>query len=166
MKKVFLLLLSLCLFLIVGTANANMYQHFLDGDTNYVMVDGHTGEAWYLDRSSLYVEKYDPPQYIIVANICYVPKAINGSTTITKVTTHRFFYNWDMRKMYWDKGGNSNWVYLDPQGDWAHTGIVMPAGEMAFYLAYRMKFYGSLLFYNSYDKKYFPRYSDRFYEGV
>lgn len=152
MKKFFLLLLSLCLFLMAGTASANMYQRFLNDDPNYVMVDGHTGEAWYLDRSSLYVEKYEPPQYIIVANICYVPRAINGSTTITKVTTHRFFYNWDLRQMYHDRDGNSNRVYLNPNGDWAHTGIVMPAGEMAFYVAYHMKSYGG--------------HNARFYEGI
>lgn len=166
MKKVFLLLLSLCLFLMAGTASASMYQRFLNDDPNYVIVDGHTGEAWYLDRSSLYVEKYDPPQYIIVANVCRVPHADRGNKTISDVTTYRFFYNWDQRKMYWDKGGNSNWVYLDPQGYWAATGIVMPAGEMAFYLAYRMRFYGNIMFYSSYSHKYYPCYGDHFYEGV
>lgn len=167
MKKVFLLLLSLCLFLMAGTASANsLYPRFLNDDSNYVIVDGHMGAAWYLDCSSVYVEKYEPPQYIVVANICEVRHADKGNTDITRVFTHRYFYNWDLRQMYYDRDGNSNWVYLNPNGDWAHTGIVMPAGEMAFYVTYRMKFYGSLTSYSSYYKKYIPRYGDQFYEGV
>lgn len=45
--------------------------------------------------------------------------------------------------------------YLNPQGSWAETGISMPAGEIAFVLAYNYKFYG--------DRAY---YSDDFYNRI
>ena len=118
------------------------YPNHLGGDDNYILVDGHMGVAWYLDRSSLYVEKYEPPQYIIAVNVCQVNGADRGNTAISRVLTERFFYNWDLRQMYVDRDGSSNWRYLDPNGSWVATGIVMPAGEMAFYLAYDMRFYG------------------------
>ncbi|WP_298677788.1 hypothetical protein [uncultured Megasphaera sp.] len=143
MKKILLLLSLVCTLLLAGTAMAyDPYPNHLGGDDNYILVDGHMGVAWYLDRSSLYVEKYEPPQYIIAVNVCQVNGADRGNTAISRVLTERFFYNWDLRQMYVDRDGSSNWRYLDSNGSWAATGIVMPAGEMAFYLAYDMRFYG------------------------
>ena len=143
MKKILLLLSLVCTLLLAGTAMAyDPYPNHLGGDDNYILVDGHMGVAWYLDRSSLYVEKCEPPQYIIAVNVCQVNGADRGNTAISRVLTERFFYNWDLRQMYVDRDGSSNWRYLDPNGSWASTGIVMPAGEMAFYLAYDMRFYG------------------------
>lgn len=144
MKKILLLISLICTLLLAGTSMAyNPYPDHLGGDDNYILVDGHMGTAWYLDRSSLYVEKYEPPQYIIAVNVCQVNNADRGNTAISRVLTERFFYNWNLRQMYVDRNGGSNWRYLDPNGSWAATGIVMPAGEMAFYLAYDMRFYGS-----------------------
>ncbi len=62
---------------------------------------------------------------------------------ITEVRRARFFYNWDLREMYVDSTGKDGWRFLPPLGSWAETGVSMPAGETAFYLAYKMKFYGS-----------------------
>lgn len=168
MKKIVLLLLSLCLFLMAGTASAynNPYPRFLNGDPNFIRIDGHMGTAWYLDRSSLYVEKYEPPQYIIDVNVCTVNNADRGNTDIANVSTYRFFYNWDLKQMYSGRSDDSYWRYLKPQGSWAETGITMPAGEMAFYLAYRMKFYGSIRYYSEYSNKYYSVYDDDFYAGV
>ena len=56
---------------------------------------------------------------------------------------------------YVDFNNNDNWRYLNPQGSWAETGISMPAGEIAFALAYNYKFYG--------DRAY---YSDDFYNRI
>ena len=59
-----------------------------------------------------------------------------------RVQTKRFFYNYDLRQMYVARDGNEDWRYLNHKGSWAETGVVMPAGEMAFALAYHLKFYG------------------------
>ena len=47
----------LFLFLAVATfpsAHAN-YPTYLNGDRNFILVDGHMGTAWYVNRSSLAV---------------------------------------------------------------------------------------------------------------
>ncbi|WP_282927851.1 hypothetical protein [Megamonas funiformis] len=113
------------------------------------------GSAWYVDRSSLNVQKYEPPQYIIAVNVVRVDNADRRSTEIKNVHTYRFFYNSDLGQMYADFNNNDNWRYLNPQGSWAETGISMPAGEIAFALAYNYKFYG--------DRAY---YSDDFYNRI
>ena len=131
-------------------AEAN-YPDYLNGDRNYILCDGHMGTAWYVVASSLNVEKYEPPQYIISVDIASARSAIDderdfyensGAGKIMDVKRYRFFYNWNLRRMYYDSKGNNDWRYLDPKGDWAHTGIVKPAGQVAFLLAYDLEFYG------------------------
>ncbi len=114
------------------------YPNHLNGNPNYILVDGHMGIGWYLDRSSLVVQKYEPPCYTIAVNVV---RTENGK--ILGVGTMRFFYNYDDTAMYWDKTGNDGWEKLQPLGSGAETRVRMPAGEMAFYLAYNMKFYGA-----------------------
>ena len=128
------------------------YPKFLGDDPNYILCDGQMGVGWYVDRSSLNVEKYDPPQYIISVDVVTVNDADRGNTDIRESKTFRFFYNSDLGQMYIDQDGNDNWRYLDPNGSRAATGVSMPAGEIAFALAYRMKFYGI--------------YGDSFYAGI
>lgn len=144
----------------------NPYPDHINNNPNYILVDGHMGAAWYLDRSSLVVQKYAPPQYIIAVNVVTVQNADKGNTEISSVNTFRFFYNWDMKQMYRDKTGNDGWSYLNPKGSWAENGVVMPAGEMAFYLAYGLKFYGSLKWYDKYTDRYYSVFNSSFYEHV
>lgn len=115
------------------------------------MVAGHQGIAWYVDRSSLNVQKYAPPQYIIAINVVSAESADGtewslyrgGAGKITGVKTYRYFYNWDRREMYIDSTGRDGWRYVKPLGSWAETGLLVPTGEMAFALAYNLRFYGS-----------------------
>lgn len=44
--------------------------------------------------------------------------------------------------------------------------LLMPVGEIAFYLAYHMKFYGSKAFYNQFLKRDVMVYTDEFYTRV
>ena len=120
-----------------------IYSKNLGGDPNYILCDGHMGNAWYIDASSLDVQMYAPPQYIIAVNVAYVLDADMGNTAIHDVRTMRFFYNYDMQRMYIDRHpNNGDWRYLDPKGCWAEIGIAHPAGKIAFRLAYGMDFYG------------------------
>ena len=172
-KKSFSLLLGLMVLCISAVASAN-YPTYLNGDRNLILCDGHMGTAWYVDRSSLVVQKYAPPQYIIAVNVVTASSAYNnendfyngGQGKINSVKTMRFFYNWNLREMYVDTTGNDGWRYLNPNGSWAETGVSMPAGETAFYLAYKMKFYGSKTFYNSFLRKSICPYDDSFYSKI
>ena len=44
--------------------------------------------------------------------------------------------------------------------------LLMPASEIAFYLSYHMKFYGSKAFYNQFLKRDVMVYTDEFYTRV
>lgn len=99
------------------------------------------GRAWYIDKSSLNVQKYAPPQYIISVNTAVVENADKGNITISNIKNLRFFYNSDLGKMYYDSTGNDSWVYIKPSSPWANYGSIRPAAEMAFAMAYHMKFY-------------------------
>lgn len=149
-----------------ATLAYNSYPLHLDGNSNFILCDGHMGTAWYVDRSSLSVQEYEPPQYIIAVNIVSVDQADAGNTSISNVRTYRFFYNYDSRKMYVDANGNSNWRYLDPQGAWAETGVKMPAGEIAFALAYNLKFYGGRSWYNQFLHRSTVIFNDDFYDRI
>lgn len=149
MKKLIISFMAVFM-LMISTAFASPYPDHLNGDPNYILCDGHMGVAWYVDRSSLNVQKYAPPQYIIAVNVVTVPDADKGSMAISQVKTYRFFYNSDLVRMYLDRNLNDDWSYIAPNGSWAQTGIVMPTGEIAFALAYNYKFYGNFgdEFYN------------------
>ena len=85
------------------------------------------------------------PKYILcdAVNVVSVQDADMGNTAIHDVRTMRFFYNYDMQRMYIDRHPNDgDWRYLNPKGSWAEIGIAHPAGKIAFRLAYGMDFYG------------------------
>lgn len=173
MRRLLSIVLLLSVLVMSSVAFAN-YPRYLNGDENFILIDGHMGTGWYVDRTSLEVQDYDPPQYIIAVNVISARSAIDdekdfyngGMGVITGVSTKRFFYNWDSRQMYIDRDGNSDWRYLDPNGSWAETGIAMPAGEMAFALAYGLKFYGGKQFYNTFLHKMTCPFSDSFYSAI
>lgn len=143
-------LLGLMLFALSSVAFASDFirPDYLNGNRNFIICDEHMGLAYYVDRSSLVVQKYAPPVYRIAINVVSTTRADGqergdddktASRKINGVDTYQFFYNWDSRMMYVDNG--DGWRYLDPNGTWAETGVSMPAGEIAFYLAYHMNFY-------------------------
>jgi hypothetical protein len=173
-KRIGVVLLGLVAWMMASVAFAN-YPEYLNGDRNFILCDGHMGTAWYVDRSSLDVQEYAPPQYIIAVKVVSARSATgdeeafyehDGAGTITGTETYRFFYNWDRREMYVDRDGTSNWRYLDPWGAWASTGIVMPAGEIAFALAYHLKFYGTQSRYSEYSGTYYHPFTDALYRRI
>lgn len=143
-KKMAAAIIFLCIFIIPISSFASA-PIYLNGDLNFVRIDSHYDYAYYLDRSSMYVKEYNPPEYIIVTNICVVPDAAIGSTTISSVNTYEFYYdiskknNW---KMYYSTPSSDSWHYIKPHYTYANNGVVLPAGEMAFYIEYIMPFYG------------------------
>ena len=173
MKRIIMLLVGISMLVLPAAVSAN-YPMYLNGDRNFIRCDGHMGTAWYVDRTSLVVQKYEPPQYIIAVNVLTARSAIGneddfysgGSGTVTDVCTMRFLYDWDACAMYAWSDAEMDWYYLPPGGSWAETGITMPAGEIAFYLAYRMKFYGRRPQYNEYLKRNVSIFEDTFYERI
>ena len=172
MKKILLLPIFLLLALTASPeAHAN-YSTYLNEDRNFILVDGHMGTAWYVDRSSLTVQRYEPPDYIIAVNVVSAQSAIDderdfydgGEGVVIGIKTYLFSYDWNRRRMYVDNG-SQGWKYLNPWGCWAECGIHMPTGEMAFALAYGLRFYGELE-KEAYDGTISHPFEDAFYESI
>ena len=173
MKQFLMLMIAVFVLSLAAATSAN-YPMYLNGDRNFIRCDGHMGTAWYVDASSLNVLRYEPPEYVIAVDVVTARSAVGneddfysgGSGMVTDVRTMRFLYDWDACAMYAWNDAEMDWYYLPPGGSWAETGITMPAGEIAFYLAYHMKFYGSKPFYNAFLKRDVAVYNDEFYARI
>ncbi|MDQ0202856.1 hypothetical protein [Pectinatus haikarae] len=130
---------AILIILAASVASANPYNEYLNGDPNFKLCDGHMGIAWYVDLSSLNVNLYNPPEYIIGINI--ISANSDDNYAIQKIMTYRFKYNYDRQAMYFEKPVTGEWKYIPPDESWANTGVVQSAGEIAFRQAYGIPFY-------------------------
>ena len=173
MKKIVSLTVMLFCLLINSTVFASNYPDYLNNNRNYILCGGHQGVGWYIDRSSLVVKKYNPPYYLIAVNVVRALLSSNGiqldrinSPIIDEVETRYYYYNWDDRKMYLLSDSDNKYHYIPPVGSLAATGHEF-SGELAFYIAYRMKFYGGRQYYDSSTGRYENvNFSDSLYNRV
>jgi len=143
MRKTVSLLVAVIILALSSVTFA--YPAHLNGDRNYILCDGNQGYGRYINRNSLSVKKYAPPEYIIAVEVVTVPDADMGKVKISERVQYGFLYNYNQRKMYVivdsDHDGYA-WVYLDPNKQTSGTRVTTSIGEMAFYLAYKIPFYG------------------------
>jgi len=143
----------------------DIFPDYLWGNKNFIICGAHMGVAGYIDKSSLVVKKYNPPEYELSVIIVYVPNADLGNTRPDFSYVCNFYYNWDERKMY-GLSESGTWEYIYPVGSFAKTGHYFP-GEMAFYLAYNKKFYGGREWYDAdYGRYIEPSWGDWLYRVV
>lgn len=87
--------------------------------------------------------KYNPPDYIIRVNEVSFD-SMDGAGTEPYITTWEFKYNLDYRTVYFRNVYDS--YKIDPQ-DWTFLNkyndeyYLLPTAEMAFYLAYKYRFF-------------------------
>lgn len=175
MRRVVCLLLSLCILAVGGEAFALWNKH-LNGDPNFVFIDGHMETAWYLDRTSMVIKKDTVEERIIAINVITARSAIGdennffngGQGAIVDVQTKTFLYDIKNRKMYTMPPRTDAWKYIDPNPDLplAYTRVTRPAAEMTFALAYNLRFYGSFTYYSAQLGKRMHIFSDAFYEPL
>lgn len=150
---------------IASIAFASGYPDYLGGNRNLLFCGGHMGTGWYVDKTSLVVQEYNPPKYQIAVNVLQVNDADRGNTSYSVHTVY-WRYDWNTRKMYRSNTGYNNWHYVPPTGSLAETGHEF-SGEMAFYLAYHMKFYGSKTYWNDFlQKRVGPNCGTHIYDVV
>ena len=143
-------------------------QNNMDSDSRYIRCPVGMGFTSYIDTSSVVIDEYQPPQYIISINtIKRHEQDINGEHLRNR--TLKFKYDYAQRKMYlyspnhgdnfknrylndmkyskkpidnsidWD----SDWQYISPDVYYGEgTGDMAVAGEVAFAIAYNLKFHG------------------------
>lgn len=139
MKRLVIFMIFVLCVMPTGSVAMASYPQYLGGDENYILCDGHMGVGFYVDKSSLNVEEYNPPHYIIAIDVVSVQDADRGNTEIHKTTTRHYYYNWDERAIYLQTK-DGEWKYLDPQGSRASGASRVKAGKIAFELAYGVEF--------------------------
>ncbi len=164
-----------CSGIIPSSANhASAYPRYLNGDPNFVIVYGKMGVAWYLDISSVNALIYNPPFYKLSARVVAAESAIgdemdfyrnDGEGTVFSERNYMITYNWNSRESHISDGGDFRIVY--PVGCEARTGVGSGTAEMAFAVAYNMKFFGGRQWPNPDNhNELTTAFSDVFYEGI
>ena len=154
MKK---FLLVACMLLLATTALAfpkveNSDDILADMKANpsrYVRFGGASvGLTFYIDKNSINVHEYEPPEYIIAARRLTHAASGQGHKAIEFDGLMRYKYDYDQRKMYFEttnENGSLIWKHIDPTlSKTYHDDNYIAAGEILFYLAYNMKFYDKI----------------------
>ena len=143
-------------------------QNYLADDPRYIECPIGMGWVSYIDTTSVNVQEYRPPQYIITIN--KVERNMqDDQNTHLRYHTFKFKYDYAQRKMYLYSPNhgdgfknrylnemkhskkpidntidwNSEWQYIAPDVYYGEgTGDMAVAGEVAFAIAYNLKFHG------------------------
>ena len=137
LKKIFILVMILAMSGVVS-ASESIYPKHLNADKDFVLAWGHTGVGTYVKKSSINVKRYAPPIYIISAR-AYLG---NEDGKILGNYYATFKYDYDGRQMYIEMD-SGDWKVLYPQYTDAINAESRAFGEMVFYIAYRIPFFGS-----------------------
>ena len=143
-----------CSAFVLGELDMNILEDMKKNPSNYIFFGGvGTGVSVYIDRRSLDVQQYSPPNYIIsFKKIFYsvqpdLEKKLGNYKITTSYAIDRYKYNFNERKMYVEylyRNGklDTHWEYIEPtkSGTSGQRSIVS-GGEIIFYLAYNMSFY-------------------------
>lgn len=166
-KNIFICLMAVAMLLASSTASEAMSKiansDFILADlhahpNSYIRFGGHSiGCSYYMSKSSIAIQKYEPPTYILTVQTydhmnVITPELPEGRIEyISHAKVLRFKYDYDTRKIYveeTDRNGAKHWEYIDPKrmndNDYSyHRGMwaKLVAGEMCFYLAYNMSFF-------------------------
>ena len=104
MRKIMTLLLALAMMVTASMASASAEHgdcpEHLAGDSNFPIVYALWHDGWYVDKSSLNVQRYDPPYYVIAVNVVTVPDAAGGHQAMHNEQTFLIYYNIQQKRMY------------------------------------------------------------------
>jgi len=102
MKKYFLVWITLVLTVMPSIVLAEADRNYLNGDKNYIFCGASMGAGYFVDRTSLVVEKYEPPIYILSIEVCSVGHYFDkfGEKTFRRGSREIFKYDYSSRTMY------------------------------------------------------------------
>lgn len=166
-KKIVQMIMALAL-LLVGTGSVFAdYPRYLNGDPNCIIVAGHHGIGWYIKKNSVRTVNEEGPISRLTIEVLTVPDAYDGKVEYTSINTYAFYYDAstgtsiDMgmrpqKVMGCFDRSKGEFVYVDPKASMAEIRISLPAGEMAYAIKYKKKFYGTGIY----------TFGQDFYRGV
>lgn len=120
----------------VPQAQAYQYDNYLNGDTNYPLLYGHMGSAWYLDKSSVVVKQDDSVAHKFAENIIMVD-ADNGYSIINTGTL--WFYQKLQRDDFFEAytGNGEKWRSFEVNSSYGADQVVVNAFKLGWKAAFR-----------------------------
>ncbi len=153
-KLLLIVVLMTMMMAVVFSAEANYPDTMNNG--NLVLVDAGMGGATYVDRSSVAVQRYEPPFYQIAINTVHIRFSddywtkhktyVGGPYKVSSMRTALFRYNWNRKQVsYLHRDGI--WRDWDINENHCHADgdpLVPNSAEAAFVAAYNMRFYNNI----------------------
>lgn len=157
-------LLGIICFLFFSSLNVNAFSSasYLDGDSNYPLVYVHSQTLFYLNRKTININKYEPPEYEL--SMVILPVSGNDFNRLHEFTV-RFRYYWDVNNgekiMYYFDNKTGEWIDVPRYGT-----EIKSHGKMYRVEAYR--YYGEAAFYTVYHVPFYgPKgFDEDFYDGL
>ena len=150
------------MLLVMPMANAEIQLHY-NGDPRFPMIDIHQGYVTYIDKTSLYVLLYAPPDYRVCVATFTASDYGKGPASNYQSYEFNYFYDDDDPYMFINRHGPRE--RLDPAGDIGYPNyFLMKTGEATFYLEYGIKFYGRHTWWSNSTKRYEKCLPDEFYD--
>lgn len=170
MKNLLGMLIALMVLMTSSVACARIYGNddpavlndMYENPMHYIHIGSDNfGLSFYLDRTTVNVHEYDPPNYVIAFKNVYhlfTPdldqKVLKEYAGYAYDGIRRYKYDYSSRKMYvekYDSTGNPYWELLAPLSDEQQRKMIggeirgyerdIAQGEIAFFLAYGISFY-------------------------
>ncbi|MBR5912901.1 MAG: hypothetical protein IKZ58_00840 [Selenomonadaceae bacterium] len=151
-KKIFSLAILLSAIIFSTAAAAPNYRApcptYLDAEKNYILFADLKihGAGLYVDRKSVKVIQEDEGGCLISIDEVQVPDANLGKTEITNRFNHIYSYVYDKNLVMRFIAEEDKWVRVNPDitnPEDDHFTYDARIAEMAYYLAYGKKFYGT-----------------------
>ena len=137
-------------------SDTELLNDMYNNPKNYISLGGAgSGIAIYISKSSVNVQQYSPPKYIIAVQWISVSFTRRQENGIWKDVVYadlgrneRYLYDYEAKKIYaedYDNKNNPYWKYLDPKfANGSNSSLIskeIDAAEFAFYWVYNMSFF-------------------------
>jgi hypothetical protein len=150
LKKILIFVLALCWFHI-GYATEYVgywYPKYLYDDENYIICDARMDTGWYVDKSSIVLEKEDDNRIILSVTVIgakyrnhYDKQPFALYDIESKYSTdYLYLYDLDAKDIYILQE-TGEWKYIDPNGSWADVGIILHVATKTYEVQYGTDFY-------------------------
>lgn len=166
-KRVMQVIMVLALLIAWSGSVFADYPRYLNGDPNCIIIAGHQGTAWYVKKNSVRSLEESGPIAKLSIEVLAVPNAYDGNVNYSSINTYEFYYDAStdtsvqmgmnpQKVMGYFNRSRGEFVYVNPHASMAEVRITLPAGEMAYAIKYKKKFYGDGIY----------TFGDSFYSGV
>lgn len=168
MKALLFAILFFFVTLAVGHCeeSLNIYNYLWDDD-NYPCIARFNTAAWHLDKTSVYVEMEEPPQYILHVHVLRTPQLHYNDILPECTESYRILFNKEEGAMYeWLPQEEWHYLSLDKKNNGDASCVPLYAGEAAFYLTYGERFYDVAPLWFHRPNPWFKKHDKEFYDRL